>query len=229
MSAASGVSDISFAAVAVKYGSMFWMKRQRNKKKLDLSRTPGEADAPYRARILSLVGVQDGPTREAAEQVAGACLDVFASSVSHAEFVGWCGTAGHPREVHIADCRCPARLRRHFLAATQREEKALRDVIEAQRVLRTCARETARLASLLLPPKEYGPPPVSARKAESGSKAARTRRRLRSEKKPAQRRPAAAMPKASVPRLASSGPSAAAASTRRTTPSRVRAATAQTR
>ena len=141
------------------------MKRQRNKKKLDLSRTPGEADAPYRARILSLVGVQDGPTREAAELVAGACLDVFASSVSHAEFVGWCGTAGHPREVHIANCRCPARLRRHFLAATQREEKARRDVIEAQRVLRTCARETARLALLLLPPKEYGPPPVQS---ESG-------------------------------------------------------------
>lgn len=80
--------------------------------RMNLRRRPGEADEPYRQRVLAVIGAHDSEARLDAYAVSGACLDRFAGTVAHAEFIGWGRGAGEPRAHHEPDCRCPRSLRR---------------------------------------------------------------------------------------------------------------------
>jgi hypothetical protein len=97
---------------------------------------------PYRQRILAVIGSNDSWAREYAGRMYGTCLDSFASSVSHAEAIGWRGAAGHPTEFHLGECRCPPRIRRLIKDQRERLETAER----AAEAVRT---EIARLTGLI--------------------------------------------------------------------------------
>ena len=101
-----------------------------SRKRLDLSRQPGETDALYRTRLLDVIGAQCDDARFAAYALEGKCLDHFGGSVSHAVFIGWRGAAGSPSERHVQGCACASTWKERLLYAQRalayRQEEALK-------------------------------------------------------------------------------------------------------